>query len=292
MTSNELLQSRFPQLQTEENFSFARHTSIGCGGVAELAVSPTLEEIAPLLRFLQEQGIEYRFLGAGANVLPQEGTFRGVIVRFTRINALNADGKFLYAGAGVTGGRLCRYARARSLSGFEPFTGIPMTVGGGIVMNAGVSEGHFSDVVRAVLAIENGKLRIFSRADCKFAEKKSVFQDGIAVVGALLQGRRSFEEEVARRTCYFRAKRAHLPKGRSMGCTFVNPPGGSAGKLIEDCGLKWKRIGGARVSGEHANFIINDGGTSCDVAALIAFVKDEVWKKTGIMLLEEIRPIP
>ncbi len=287
------LPARFPNIAWEREFSFARHTTIGCGGTAALAASPADgESAARLLQALQRAGIPHCFLGAGANVLPSDEPFCGVVVRFDRLNALSADGETVFAGAGVTGGALLRFAERHLLGGFEPFTGIPMTVGGGVTMNAGVAERHFSDVVRAVVGVKDGKVTTFSPRDCAFGEKTSLFRSGIAVLGAYLKGEAATREAiVARREC-FRAKRAHLPKGRSMGCVFVNPEGDSAGRLIELCGLKGRRRGGAVVSPLHGNFILNEGGSSADVAALIAEVKEGVRIGTGILLREEICRLP
>ena len=113
----------------------------------------------------------------------------------------------------------------------------------------------------------------------------------LAVLGASRMLRYSYREEIERNTCYFRMRRKDLPKGRSMGCVFVNPEGESAGELIDRCGLKGARIGGAFVSSAHANFIISDGGSSADVSALIAFVRKQVYAQTGVLLREEIRRI-
>lgn len=292
LTVTQIIRSHFPKMRIQSPFGFASHTTIGCGGTAELAVYPTAEEFPPLLRFLEQSGIAFCFLGAGANVLPSDGHFSGVVVRFSALRERAADGDLLFVGAGTTGGELCTLAKRRNLSGFEPFTGIPMTVGGGITMNAGVQDRHFSDVVRFVLAAEHGTLRLFSLQECEFSQKHSVFQSGIAVLGAVLQGTKSFEEEIDRRTCYYRLRRAHLPKGRSMGCTFVNPEGIGAGRLIESCGLKGLKIGGAVVSDAHANFILNEGGTAADVRTLIETVKRQVKENTGVELLEEIRYLP
>lgn len=287
------LRKEFPQLRMSENFSFARHTTVGCGGEAAVAAFPSrAEEAADLLSYLSRGRIPFCFLGAGANVLPRDGRFDGVVVLFTAMRQLRAEGNRIFAHAGVRGGALCRFAEERGLSGFEPFTGIPMTVGGGVVMNAGVRERHFSDCVEEVLAIEAGKTRRFSPSECHFSEKESVFQRGIAVVGVLLRGIPCYSDEIARRTCYYRTLRRKLPAGRSMGCVFVNPAGDSAGRIIEECGLKNRSSGGARVSDVHANFILNEGGSAADVEALIAAVKREVKEKTGICLREEIRRIP
>ena len=284
------LSERFPQMRMEKDFSFSRHTTIGCGGCADVAVYPrSSEETTELLSLFCREHIPHCFLGAGANVLPLDGFYEGVVVRFSAMNSLQSDGEVLKAGAGVTGGTLCRFARMKNLSGFEPFTGIPMMLGGGITMNAGVAEGHFSDVVEKVVGVEEGKIRVFSARDCRFSEKKSIFQEGIAVTEVFLKGTPLAREAIEQRTEYFRKKREHLPRGRSMGCTFVNPKGISAGKLIESSGLKGLKVGGAHVSEIHANFIINEGGTSGDIAALINLVKQKVVEQTGILLREEIR---
>ena len=112
------------------------------------------------------------------------------------------------------------------------------------------------------------------------------------MLGAYFTGKRSDARTIAARACDFRRRRAGLPKGRSMGCAFVNPPDRSAGELIETCGLKNTRVGGARVSEIHANFILNEGGTADDVSALAELVKARVHMQTGITLREEFRRIP
>lgn len=286
------LHSRFPSLYLKENFDFSRHTTIGCGGRAKVAAYPTsVEESAALLAFLQRERIPVCFLGAGANVLPSDEDFDGVVVLFHKLNALYADDTVLYAGAGVTGGAFLRYAWEHGIGGFSAFSGIPMTVGGAITMNAGIKQLHCSDVVRRVLCVESGKLRTLESSDCDFGEKYSIFQNGIAVLGAYFQGKSALPDVIAKESCYFRSLRAHLPKGRSMGCTFVNPKHCCAGQLIEQCHLKNARVGGAVVSPLHANFIINEHGTATDVAMLINLVKQVVKAQTGVDLREEIRRI-
>lgn len=290
-----LLKARFPRLRMEENFSFARHTTIGCGGVAEVAVMPACaEEAARLFACLRSERIPHCLLGAGANVLPQDGRFAGAVVRTKLLDALFLAGEAcIYAGAGVTGGRLLSFAAAHGIGGLEAFSGIPMSVGGGIAMNAGVRELHFCDVVVQVLAAEGGKLRLLSCKDCRFSEKDSIFlHEGIAVLGAYLAGKRSDGATISAAACAFRRRRMALPKGRSMGCAFVNPPEGAAGEIIERCGLKNTRVGGARVSELHANFLLNEGGTAEDVWALAQLVKARVHMQTGILLREEFRRIP
>ncbi|MGN1077656.1 MAG: UDP-N-acetylmuramate dehydrogenase, partial [Candidatus Gallimonas sp.] len=288
-----VLDAGLPDLTRERAFSFARHTTIGCGGTAAAALCPAgTEETAKALSFLKKEGIPYCFLGAGANVLPAEGNFEGAVVRFCAIKTLFAYGTHVFAGAGVTLGALVKFTRERALSGFEPLTGIPASVGGATVMNAGVSDRHMSDLIEKVVAVEDGKILLLDPRECAFSEKRSLFQKGVAVTGVLFRGVRSEKERIAREIRRYRAKRAALPKGRSMGCVFVNPESCPAGKLLDECGLKGRRIGGAYVSREHANFILNEGGTSTDVALLVSEMKREVYAKTGILLREEIRYIP
>ena len=268
MTLADYLIGRLPRLCAGGPFDFARHTSIGCGGTAAAWACPKSgEELSFLLALLKEQNIPSCFLGAGANVLPRDGFFDGVVIRFNGFCSLAAEGALVRVGAGVTGGRLLRFAGEKCLAGAEFLTGIPMTVGGAVAMNAGVKEGHIGELVSRVFCASAGRTFCLSQAECAFQEKDSIF----------------LRENMKRRA---------LPKGRSMGCVFVNPEGKSAGAVIEACGLKGMRLGGARVSEVHANFILNDGGTASDVSALIALVKERVEKETGIVLREEVRRLP
>lgn len=292
MDAFRLFTESFPAVEAERDFSFARHTCIGSGGTAALAISPSnTEQAAECLSFLEANGISYCFLGAGANVLPRDGKFDGVVVRFNRMKKLVLSDR-LYAGAGVTGGELLSFAEAHSVTGFEPFAGIPTTVGGGVAMNAGIAERHFSDLVISVTAYRGGVVKSYAKDECRFSLKNSVFLEGFAVLGVYFKAEKAPQAEIKKQTAYYLERRKHLPKGRSMGCTFVNPEGISAGALIDECGLKGKREGLARVSEEHGNFIINEGASSEDVARLIDEVKEEVFIRSGIRLREEIRRIP
>lgn len=287
------LQERFPCAEIERDFSFARHTTIGCGGCAAAAISPRdTAQTASIIRCLQREAVPFCFLGAGANSLPSDGFFEGVVVRFRFLNGLSSNGETVIAGAGVTGGELCRFAWKNGLGGLEPLTGIPMTVGGAVVMNAGVAEGHISDFLDHVVCVDRGEIRILQKKNCLFGEKTSVFQNKIAVTEVCFRLIRRPIEKIQENMRFFSEKRALLPKGRSMGCTFVNPKECSAGKLIDECGLKGLRCGGAYVSDRHANFILNDGGTAEDVKRLIQTIKHTVARKTGILLREEIRYLP
>ena len=288
-----LVNEGLPAVEKELNFSFARHTTIGSGGCAAVALYPSdILQAAACIAFLENNGVPYCFLGAGANVLPRDGAFEGAVIRFQRMKTLSFENE-LYADAGVTGGELLSFAERHSVTGFEPFAGIPTTVGGGVAMNAGIPERHFCDLVVRVVACKKGEIQTLSNEMCRFSQKSSVFlEEKIAVLGVYYKAEHLPQAEIRERTKHYLERRAHLPKGRSMGCTFVNPEGISAGALIDGCGLKGRRVGRAFISEEHANFIINEGACSEDIARLIDEVKNEVFRKTGILLREEVRRIP
>ncbi len=283
---------RFPALFREENFSLKEHTAFGLGGRCALALSPSsMEEFSALLAFLQGEGIPHFLLGLGADVLARDEDFEGVCVRTVRMRGLRRTEEGVFAEAGVTGGDLLRFVKKEGLGGLEFLAGIPLTVGGAAVMNAGIPASHLGEHVLSVTAASDG-LRAIPQSACGFGEKTSIFGRENAVAGVLLRTERSTPEAVEKKIASFLKGREHLPKGRSAGCIFVNPAGISAGELIDRCGLKGLSVGGAFVSKVHANFIINGGGSASDVEELIALVKREVLRKTGILLREEVRRIP
>ncbi len=289
-----LLREKDSTLYLERGFSFARHTTIGCGGRASVAAYPSNPaQACALLSYLDGEKIPYCYLGAGANVLPSDEDFDGVVVRFTRMRRLAAEGDEVIAESGVTGGALLRFAREKRRGGLEFFTGIPMTAGGAAAMNAGVSERHCSDVVTRVMCVCRGKIAVFGENDLRYGDKTSIFlEDGLAVLRVHFRTARSARGEIERERARFAARRASLPAGRSMGCVFVNPAGRSAGAIVDACGLKGISVGGARVSEKHANFILNEGATASEIAELIEIVKLRVLESTGIALREEIRRLP
>jgi UDP-N-acetylmuramate dehydrogenase len=191
--------------------------------------------------------------------------------------------------AGVSSGELLRACKKHGKLGAEFLAGIPCTVGGAAYMNAGVGGRYFSEIVRSVIVYEDGCLRTYPKEECGYAYKRSRFMSGGVILGVVLELKdgspRLVQEEMER----WQQRRAHLPKGRSMGCVFKNPEGEVAGKLIEGAGLKGLRIGGAVVSEQHANFIMNDkNATTSDVRSLIVKIQQAVYQKYGVRLKEEI----
>lgn len=173
-------------------------------------------------------------------------------------------------------------------SGAEFLAGIPCSVGGAVFMNAGAHGKHISDILESALVYKEGRIRVTSAAECEYSYKHSVFmRDGSVILGAsfVLRTQTGKRWQKAGRIS---RKTQKASAGRSMGCTFKNPPAETAGKLIEGAGLKGLRVGGAVISTEHANFIINEGGaTSADVRALINLIKNAVFARYGVELEEE-----
>lgn len=292
------LKKDYADFTTENPFDFALRSSIGCGGVARLAFCPRSKgELISLLERLHADGVGYRVLGNLTNVLPPDGESKRAVVRLKHLQVVKEEQNGLYVSAGATSGLLLRVCAAANLSGAEFLAGIPCTVGGALFMNAGVSGRYIAEIVQSVRVLYQNKQQELSLADCKYAYKTSVFmQDEFLILGASLRLTPATAGAVEREIKGYLQKRAHLPKGRSMGCVFKNPQPPeypeniSAGKLIEGAGLKGMRVGGAFVSDTHANFIINDkNATSEQIKRLIDIIKNAVYAQYKIRLEEEIR---
>lgn len=275
----------------ERDFDLSKHSSVQIGGKAKIAFCPqSVAELCALLQKLEKDGIEYYVLGNATNVLPADEGTEKAIVRMKNLSGISLKGNaFVYAGA--TAGKLLSMCRQNGKSGAEFLYGIPCSIGGALFMNAGAGGVYIDGIVENVLVYRKGKTELLSARDCKYAYKRSVFMDeGGVIIGATLRLKAETEEKIMERENYFSFRRAKLPKGKSMGCVFKNPDGISAGELIEKSGLKGLRVGGACISVEHANFIINEKkATAKDVKALIAMIKNAVLAQYNVRLEEEIR---
>ncbi len=275
----------------ERNFSFAKHTTYGCGGYAETACFPrTEEEACKVLAALDKSGKRYYILGAGSNVLAADGLYRGVVVCTSRVKYIKAGSApyTVRAGCGVKVAELLAYCKKRGLTGAEFLAGIPATLGGLAFMNGGAGGRFMSDCVSSV-RIFDGKIRELANKECNFTYKHSTMRDiKCMILSVLLTLECSTPAVVAKKISERLKARSALPRGKSCGCVFENYCGIGAGRIIENAGLKGVRAGKAYVSREHADFIINGGDRSADVFSLIKLVKSEVYKKFGITLKEEV----
>jgi UDP-N-acetylmuramate dehydrogenase len=278
-------------IYTETPFDFTKHSTIGCGGFAQTAYYPqTEQEAVYLLSVLKKEWVA---VGNLSNVLPSDVGTNCAVVCTKKMTEIQESADGVFVSAGVTSGALLRYMKGVGYTGAEFFAGIPCTLGGMLYMNGGVGGRYVADIVKTVRVIRNGVAVDLTVEECEYSYKNSVFmRTNDFILGALLRLEKSDKQTIEEEIRRWLAKRAHLPKGKSMGCVFKNPQGVSAGALIEGAGLKGARVGGAKVSELHANFIINDkNATAEEIRALIHKIKTAVYKTYGVSLEEEIRYI-
>jgi UDP-N-acetylmuramate dehydrogenase len=273
----------------------ARHTSFRIGGPADLLVIPNdATELAQVVAAAAAHGHPCTLLGAGSNLLVGDGGIAGVVVKlgpgFRRIE-WQAEG--VLAGAAVQLGKLARAAVARGLGGLEHAEGIPGTVGGAVFMNAGAYGGDVSGAIESVDGVDaDGVVRTLSAAALAFGYRRTELPPGFIVTSVRFGLTPGEPETLAQRLREIRDRRvASQPHGSAnAGSIFKNPAGDHAGRLIEAAGLKGRRVGRARISERHANFIVNEGGAAAaDVQALMAEAQRAVWEWNGVWLEPEIR---
>ena len=293
--SRSALKSALEGVRGEARFNVPlnRFTSFNIGGPADAFVTPADEEdVARLFHQAHRLRIPVFVLG-GTNVLIQDRGIRGIVVGLSRLKTARVEaGHLLYAEAGVGMPTLIKQAITRGLSGLEWAAGIPGTVGGCVVMNAGTRLGEMKDALTGVrMALPDGSLRDLSRADIGFEYRRAILPEGI-VVGARLQLKPAPKGEIERVVKdYLRYRKDTQPLTEpNAGCVFKNPGPQSAGQLVESAGLKGSRVGDAQVSTKHANFIVNRGRASAaDVLALIRLVQDRVKETSGMDLQLELK---
>lgn len=273
-----------------ECLDFSTRSTIGCGASTSQAVYPrSFTELIELIDFCRAKGKRYSILGNLSNVLPPEGDTDTVFIVTKRlVGATFGATPLVYTG--MTASAFLQECELHGKSGAEFLAGIPCTMGGAAYMNAGAAGKYMDEIVHSVIVYRNGELKSYSKEDCGYSYKRSRFmEDGSVIFAVTLNLVDATAEEIARRKREYLERRKQLPRGRSMGCVFKNPEGNSAGKLIEGAGLKGMRIGGARVSEEHANFIINDGGATVkEIKTLIQLIKNAVCAQYRVRLEEEI----
>ena len=271
------------------NFNFSKNTSYGLGGLCKVAYFPkTEEEAVKVLDTLNNHNQKFFVLGCGSNVLASDSYFDGAVICTSQLKGIVKTEDGIACLSGTTVAELLSFCRERGLSGLEFLAGIPASVGGITYMNAGAGGYFISDILKNC-AIYDGQLYNFSNKLCNFGYKYSTMRDinGIILSCSFILTQTT-PRQVNENINKFISTRLSQPRGKSCGCVFKNPEGLSAGKLIEHCGLKGFAFGGARVSREHANFIINEGTVASDVYKLIKFVKKTVFEITGVTLEEEV----
>lgn len=272
-----------------------KHTSLRVGGPAKIFVKiPSEEKLCKLVAFCKEKQIPYFVLGNGSNLLVSDRGYEGVILSLgEEFSQVKAEGTTITAGAGAFLGKAARVALGAGLTGLEFASGIPGTVGGGTVMNAGAYGGDLSQVIRSVRAMkEDGTIEEISGADLEFGYRTSVFKTKpliiLQVVMSLTEG--NSEEIESRMKEYARLRQEKQPlEYPSAGSTFKRPEGQFAGKLIMDAGLRGYSLGGAQVAEKHCGFVINKGNaTAADVLELMQEVQERVRERFQVELEPEV----
>lgn len=289
-------QISLPNLPFLRDEPLARHTSYRIGGPAKyLALPESIEHLENLAEYLRKSGEGYAILGNGSNLLAPDEGFDGWIIKTSALPSFIQflPGDILSVSAGTMNVRALRSAANEGLSGLEYLSGVPGTIGGAVIMNAGTASGWVDKNILEVEAFSLSKgLKIYSKSELKYSYREQHFlpEDAI-VLSAKFQMQRAAPEEIQRTLVAGLQKRkaAQPIEMPSCGSVFRNPPGTSAWKVIEEAGLRGKKQGGAAISPKHANFIVNEGGaTMQDVLTLIELAKAEVKKHSGILLQEEV----
>ena len=297
-TLDKTIQARLPDMTWLRNEPLAKHTSFRIGGPARrMAFPKSAEDLILLDGLLRGAGIRTILLGNGTNVLfPDEGLDAVVIATGEMKELRRGDGDELLADAGVSLARLATFAWQEGLTGLEFAHGIPGSLGGGVVMNAGAYDGTLADVLTDVTALFPDGARTLAAEELQLSYRHSIFseQPEAVVLRARLRLKPGDGAAIRARMDELAAKRrASQPlEYPSAGSTFKRPAGHYAGRLIEDAGLKGVSVGGAMVSPKHAGFVINTGGAACsDVLALIETIQKRVFDASGVRLEPEVKVI-
>lgn len=275
-----------------------KHTTFRVGGNADYFVMPqNPEEVKAIVSFCKKERMPYYILGNGSNLLVGDKGYRGVIVQiYKEMNAIKTDGEQVIAQAGALLSRVGTAALEAELTGFEFAAGIPGTVGGAVVMNAGAYGGEMKDIiVSATVLTQDGDIITINKEDLELGYRTSVIaKKGYVVLEAEYQLQKGDKAAIRARMDELKVQRVTKQplEYPSAGSTFKRPEGYFAGKLIQDAGLRGFQVGGAQVSEKHCGFVINkDQATAADIRELMRQVSDRVMQKFGVKLEPEVKTL-
>lgn len=275
-----------------------KHTTFRIGGSADYYVLPkTIEEVQQVVEACKEAEIPYYVLGNGSNLLVSDKGYRGVIIQLYRnLNQIEVEGTKIRAQVGALLSQIAGEALRHCLTGFEFAAGIPGTLGGAVVMNAGAYGGEMKDVLQEVTALsKDGEIKVLSREELNLGYRTSVIgREGYIALEAVIALKEGKEETIWATMEDLKERRTTKQplEYPSAGSTFKRPEGYFAGKLIQDTGLRGFSVGGAQVSEKHCGFVINkDNATAQDVIELMKEVSDRVEAKFGVPLEPEVKKL-
>ena len=280
-----------------ENEPMSRHTSYGIGGPVSAYITPKdRNDLANILKFAYEHSIETHFIGSGSNLLVADSGIDGIVLSPAKaLTHLEFTGRHVVAESGVMLGRLVKECVKRNLTGVESLIGVPGTLGGALVMNAGAFGGEISNYLKSVEIMNmSGTVNIFSPDDIAFSYRFSTIKPDEFVLQARFELKEEDPEIIQeKRNKASKGRKTHQPlRFRSAGSVFKNPEENAAGYLIDQAGLKGTKIGDAEISPHHANFFVNHGkAKASDITELIRIARKSVFEKFGIKLELEVKTI-
>ena len=277
------------------NESLKKYTMTKLGGEADVFVMPETEQEAQLIiQYAYNNNIPVLMLGNGSNMVVRDGGVRGIVINFAKLDEIRVDGTKVYAQSGALLINVSKRVAAESLTGMEFACGIPGSIGGAMAMNAGAYGGEIKDVIlETVVLTKEGERLVLSKDDLELGYRKSIIsKNGYYVLSATFElavgNSTEIDEKIAELT-YLRESKQPL-EYPSAGSVFKRPPGYFAGKLIQDCDLQGKGVGGAEVSTKHAGFIINkNNATATDYIETIKMVQQTVKEKFDVALELEVK---
>ena len=293
----EEIRAALPELVVYQQEPMKKHTTFRVGGPADLYVCPKKQELPVILGLAKKKGLAVTVIGSGSNLLVGDKGIRGLVIEVgAQMNAVEVQGNILRAQAGALLSQVATKAAAAGLGGMEFAAGIPGSVGGAVVMNAGAYGGEMKDIIEKVYVLdENGAQLELDRDALDLGYRHSCIPDKKYIVTKVVL------ELVPRNEAEIRSKMKELNEKRaekqplqypSAGSTFKRPEGYFAGKLIMDAGLRGYQVGGAQVSEKHCGFVINKGdATAADICQLMRDVSDKVQAQFGVVLEPEVKMI-
>ncbi|MCK9265993.1 UDP-N-acetylmuramate dehydrogenase [bacterium] len=280
----------------KENISLSKYTSFNTGGLAEHFICPKdVDEVKSVYEVSNSFGVPVFILGRGTNTLISDDGFRGVVISTENLNNIYVEDNIVVCESGVSIASLLKTTLSTSLKGIEFMVGIPGTLGGAVISNAGLKNIWISHLLKeiGILYLNNLKTGVLLKDDINFGYRISGLEN-VFVYKVVLVLEKSDKKEIQNTiNCYMKKRGNCLhPEGFSAGSIFKNPENHFAGKLIEEAGLKGFSVGGAKVSEKHANFIINTGSaTSAEIYSLLVLVQKKVKQLFNISLEPEIKII-
>ncbi|MGN0264851.1 MAG: UDP-N-acetylmuramate dehydrogenase [Oliverpabstia sp.] len=273
-----------------------KHTTFRLGGPADFFLCPSdVNQIPEIIHICREEGIPWFVLGNGSNLLVSDQGYRGVVIQiYKNMNQITVEGTRIYAQAGALLSAVSKKAMEAGLTGMEFASGIPGTLGGAAVMNAGAYGGEMKDILVSVTVLtDEGEQKVLKAEELNLGYRTSIIKErGYIVLDGVLQLQAGNRDAIKTRMEELKVQRVTKQplEYPSAGSTFKRPEGYFAGKLIEDAGLRGYRVGGAQVSEKHCGFVINTGdATTSDVVQLIHNVQNIIWNKFKVKLEPEVK---